>query len=195
MLLATPPPHPSENFSASYTYITSSVTPITGTRVSLVLPESRYQTSRTLQRTSLSDSQKSTLEQSNGSSSQQDKRSSASGSVSSSQRNGSDKKTSSVPVFGEDNPALNSPVTKETKDNQKKGKPKNNLLKSSSTFLAKVQMHEYFNRRIQEHAEDGPYIIANINRAVQWLDISSNLKVCKIMLSPIPAQWLSIIAR
>ena len=88
------------------------------------------------------------------------------------------------PSFGDGNSALLASAGKESKDASKKGKPKNNILKSNSTFVSKVLLHELLNRRIQEHRQEGSYIIANLSRAIQWLDISSTLKVCMRVLIP-----------
>lgn len=81
-------------------------------------------------------------------------------------------------MFGDGNPALAATAGKDGKDVSKKARPKNNLLKSNSTFVSKVLLHDLLSRRIQEHEEHDSYVIANIGRAVQWLDISSTLKVC-----------------
>ena len=43
--------------------------------------------------------------------------------------------------------------------------------------MSRVIPHEGLSRRLQEHQPDGTFAFANINRAVQWLDLSSALKV------------------
>lgn len=86
--------------------------------------------------------------------------------------------TTLPPSFGDGNSALIAPASKDGRDVSKKGKPKNNILKSNSTFISKVSLHDLLSRRLQEHRHDGSYVIANFSRAMQWLDISSTLKVC-----------------
>lgn len=75
-----------------------------------------------------------------------------------------------APAFGEDNSFLTSASGKE---GLKRRKPKTNIVKSSSSFISRVIPHEAMSKRIQEHSPDGLFVFANINRAFQWLDISS----------------------
>ncbi|KAI9805924.1 MAG: hypothetical protein M1825_000538 [Sarcosagium campestre] len=77
---------------------------------------------------------------------------------------------STAPAFGEGNASLTSPLSK---DSLKRRKPKNNIVKSNSSFVSRVMVHESLAKRLQEHNADGIYAFANINRAVQWLDLSS----------------------
>lgn len=84
--------------------------------------------------------------------------------------------TVTTPVFGDGNPALAATVGKESKDPSKKRKPKNNIIKSNSSFVSRVIPHENLQKRITEHNPEGVYAFANINRAVQWLDLSSETK-------------------
>lgn len=79
----------------------------------------------------------------------------------------------SAPAFGEGNPALASPSGK---DGLKRRKPKNNIIKSSSSFVSRVIMHESATKRLSERNPDGLFAFANINRAFQWLDLSSKSK-------------------
>lgn len=81
------------------------------------------------------------------------------------------------PSFGEGNPALVPVNIKDTKDPSKKRKPKNNIVKSNSSFVSRVIPHEGIQRRLNEHSPEGYFAFANINRAVQWLDLSSETKV------------------
>ncbi|KAL9603834.1 MAG: hypothetical protein Q9219_000943 [cf. Caloplaca sp. 3 TL-2023] len=69
-----------------------------------------------------------------------------------------------TPVSGEDN-ALSTPV--------KRKKPKTNIVKSNSSFISRVMPHEAMTKRIQEHNPEGLFAFASINRAFQWLDLSS----------------------
>lgn len=81
----------------------------------------------------------------------------------------------SAPAFGEGNAHL-SPVN--AKDAGKKRKPKNNMTKSNSSFISRVIVHENLSKRLQDRPADGLFAFANINRAFQWLDLSSEKKVC-----------------
>jgi hypothetical protein len=56
-------------------------------------------------------------------------------------------------------------------------KPKNNIIKSNSSYISRVIPHEALQKRQQDHAPGGIYAFANINRALQWLDLSSPTKV------------------
>lgn len=80
----------------------------------------------------------------------------------------------SAPAFGEGNIMLQPAGGK---DAAKRRKPKNNIAKSNSSFISRVIVHEYLQRRLQERPVDGLFVFANINRAFQWLDLSSPTKV------------------
>ncbi|KAL8905025.1 MAG: hypothetical protein Q9207_002881 [Kuettlingeria erythrocarpa] len=75
-----------------------------------------------------------------------------------------------TPGFGEDN-ALLTPAL--GKDGVKRKKPKTNIVKSNSSFVSRVMPHEAMTKRIQEHNPEDLFAFANINRAFQWLDLSS----------------------
>ncbi|KAI4172749.1 MAG: hypothetical protein LQ343_003341 [Gyalolechia ehrenbergii] len=60
------------------------------------------------------------------------------------------------------------------KDGVKRKKPKTNIVKSNSSFISRVMPHEAMTKRIQEHNPEGLFAFASINRAFQWLDLSSN---------------------
>lgn len=79
----------------------------------------------------------------------------------------------SVPSFGEGNPALIMSNGKESKDPLKRRKPKNNIIKSNSSFVSRVIPHEALQKRLQERGADGLMAFANVNRALQWLDLSA----------------------
>jgi hypothetical protein len=64
-----------------------------------------------------------------------------------------------------------------SKDAGKKRKPKNNIAKSNSSFISRCIVNENMSKRLQERAADGYFAFANINRAFQWLDLSSPTKV------------------
>lgn len=76
-----------------------------------------------------------------------------------------------TPVFGEDNILL-TPVA--GKDSVKRKKPKTNLVKSNSQFISRVIPHDSLSKRLQEHNPEGIFVFANIDRAYQWLDLSSS---------------------
>lgn len=76
-------------------------------------------------------------------------------------------------MFGEGNPALLGPTVKE---GLKRRKPKNNIIKSSSSFVSRVITHESIQKRLNDRNPDGLFAFANINRAFQWLDLSSDKK-------------------
>jgi hypothetical protein len=78
----------------------------------------------------------------------------------------------SAPAFGGDNTLL-SPASK---DGLKRRKPKNNMVKSNSSFVSRVIPHDGLAKRLIDHAPDGLFVFANINRAFQWLDFSSSIK-------------------
>lgn len=80
----------------------------------------------------------------------------------------------SAPAFGEGNTLLAGSST--SKDPKKKQKPKNNIAKSNSSFISRCIVHENLAKRLQERPADGYFAFANINRAFQWLDLSSALK-------------------
>lgn len=58
--------------------------------------------------------------------------------------------------------------------NYKRRKPKNNILKSNSSFVSRVIQHEALSKWLQERNPDGLFAFANINRAFEWLDLSSS---------------------
>ncbi|KDN61485.1 putative WD domain-containing protein [Colletotrichum sublineola] len=81
----------------------------------------------------------------------------------------------SAPAFGDGNTAL---APANTKDAAKKkvAKPKNNMTKSNSSFISRVIVNESLAKKLQERPTDGVFAFANINRAFQWLDLSSPTK-------------------
>lgn len=83
--------------------------------------------------------------------------------------------TITAPPFGDGNPALAQP-TPPAKDALKRRKPKNNIIKSSSSFVSRVITHETSAKRLSDRDPNGVFAFANINRAFQWLDLSSAQK-------------------
>lgn len=79
------------------------------------------------------------------------------------------------PAFGEGNTLLVPAST--GKEAGKRRKPKNNMTKSNSSFISRVIVHETLTKRLQDRPHDGLFAFANINRAFQWLDMSSPTKV------------------
>lgn len=77
--------------------------------------------------------------------------------------------------FGDGNPALALNVPP-AKDALKRRKPKNNIIKSSSSFVSRVITHETSAKRLSDRDPNGVFAFANINRAFQWLDLSSAQK-------------------
>lgn len=75
------------------------------------------------------------------------------------------------PAFGAGNALLAHPVGK---DGLKRRKPKNNIIKSNSSFVSRVIQHDAMSKRLQERSPEGLFAFANINRAFQWLDLSPN---------------------
>lgn len=80
---------------------------------------------------------------------------------------------SSAPAFGEGNSLLSPPTGRDAR----RRKPKNNMAKSNSSFISRVITNEGLSKRLQDHPADGLFAFANVNRAFQWLDLSSPNKV------------------
>ncbi|RGP67372.1 putative wd40 repeat [Fusarium sporotrichioides] len=181
--LATPPPHPSEATVPNPNPLSTLPQPASaGTSVSLIALESRpapnflYKglSSTTL---ALSGAPSSIQEHPN------EGRYSAEGGVASEDgRTGSTSDAAaasasitigSAPAFGEGNALL---TQAPTKDVNKKRKPKNNMTKSNSSFISRVIVNESLSKKLTERPNDGIFAFANINRAFQWLDMSSSSK-------------------
>ena len=82
---------------------------------------------------------------------------------------GSSNTSGRTPVFGEDNALLAPQAGKEVR----RKKPKTSLVKSNSQFISRVIPHDQLSKRLQEHNPEGLFVFANIDRAYQWLDLSS----------------------
>ncbi|KAB5566881.1 catabolite repression protein creC [Coniochaeta sp. 2T2.1] len=169
--LATPPPHPSEAPIINPNPLATTPQPASaGTKLSLIslnvrpLPPAFYRIA-----SRASGPEPTIHEHPNDSRSSTDVRdSSDAGPLSS-----TDGFVSSAPAFGEGNTSL---TQTNTKDAGKKKKPKNNMTKSNSSFISRVIAHETLNKRLQDRSSDGLFAFANINRAFQWLDLSSSSK-------------------
>ena len=166
--LATPPPHPSEPLNANTNPLATNPSALTaGVKLCLttinprkVVPL-RYNVNSSS--TGLADRKTYSIRESE----QESHVSTDYGSESGSDR------SSSAPAFGEGNVALTPTIGKKS---IKRQKPKNNIVKSNSSFVSRVIPHEGLAKRLLERDGNSIYAFANINRAFQWLDLSSDLK-------------------
>ncbi|THV74039.1 catabolite repression protein creC [Aureobasidium pullulans] len=166
LLLATPPPHPSDNPVPNSNPLATTIAPPTqGTRLSLCIVAPKKLPDNSLARTTTVTSQRSAVP----SSLQEEALTPTTDSA-------SFFRSSSTPVFGDNNPALAPIPTKDSKDPSKRRKPKNNIVKSNSSFVSRVIPHEALQKRLQERNPQGLFAFSNINRALQWLDLSSETK-------------------
>ena len=173
LYLATPPPHPSEAPVVSNNPLATVPQPPTvGTRLSPVIitprPYSRHRLYRTTTANSVRSIPPSIQEEAQPPSSDEKLGLHTNGSAVFPQYH--------APPFGEGNPSLAVVNGKESKDPSKRRKPKNNIIKSNSSFVSRVITHEALQKRLQEHAADCLYIFVNVNRAFEWLDFSSSQK-------------------
>lgn len=184
LLLATPPPHPSEAPVVNPNPLNTKVeAPKVGTRVSLISFESQ-----SLPPTFFSGASATTLSLSGPPASIQEHpsegRYSGDASVSTDKDRGTSSSDAAVPppsvtlvnapAFGDGNAVLNPANPKERK---RPNKPKNNMTKSNSSFISRVIVNESLSKKLSERAADGIFAFVNINRAFQWLDLSSPAKV------------------
>ncbi|QDS72183.1 hypothetical protein FKW77_004830 [Venturia effusa] len=174
LLLATPPPHPSEAPITNPNPLATTIAPPSaGTRLSIAIITPKHSSQQKLIR-----SETPVSEASAPASSQhehQSSRDSHNGSMVRANGMG-DTDRSHAPVFGQSNMALTSVNGKEPKESSKRKKPKNNIVKSNSSFVSRVMPHEGLTKRLQEHTPDGAFVFVNVNRAFQWLDLSSPTK-------------------
>lgn len=173
--LATPPPHPSDAPQPNHNPLATTIGPPTaGVKLSIAVlaPRNLPSQSQGLFRTVTSQSSKPPVPQAiqeEGQSTQSDTGSTANGFGSATYYNQSSS-------FGDGNPALLPIVTKGKKDKDQKVKPKNNIIKSNSSYVSRVIPHEGLSKRLSERSPEGLFAFANINRAFVWLDLSSDLK-------------------
>lgn len=172
--LATPPPHPSEAPPHNPNPLATTIPPPTaGTKVSLVTFKPKH-TTWPLHRLDTANSARSPVPPSiQESPHETGSHSSDAGSHSASGVGHSTLEGHGVPAFGEGNAALSPANGKDAKDALKKRKPKNNIVKSNSTFVSRVIPHEALSKRLAEHDPSGLFAFANVNRALQWLDLSA----------------------
>ncbi|KAL8766078.1 MAG: hypothetical protein Q9209_007044 [Squamulea sp. 1 TL-2023] len=168
--LATPPPHPSEHTTAIPNPLaTAPLPPTTGVKLSLSRVNPRKPPH--LYKIANSGSTISNLATYSIKESEKESRSSHETSSDGLAAQFVTVTAGKTPVFGEDNALLTPAVGK---DGVKRKKPKTNIVKSNSSFISRVMPHEAMTKRIQEHNPEGLFAFANINRAFQWLDLSSN---------------------
>lgn len=169
LYLATPPAHPSEAPIQNPNPLSTNIAPPTsGVKLSLIslLPR---KSAPQLYKVSTNSSDRYTYSIRE---SEKEGRSSADGSENGKPPSSPDG-SNSTPAFGEGNTAL-TPIL--GKDTLKRRKPKTNIVKSNSSFVSRVIPHEGLTRRLSERDPHGWFAFANINRALQWLDFSSNIK-------------------
>ncbi|RYO90035.1 hypothetical protein DL766_007311 [Monosporascus sp. MC13-8B] len=180
LLLATPPPHPSEAPVVNPNPLATTPQPETaGTKLSLVRLDVRAPPPVFNKFTSATMLSSSIAEHPSEGRYSSDAKFSSDGSfrgtsLSEAGQSPSGPSTSttaaSAPAFGDGNPLV---APEKTKDPNKRRKPKNNMTKSNSSFISRVIMNETFSKRLSDHPSDGLFAFANINRAFQWLDLSS----------------------
>lgn len=173
--LATPPPHPSESPPSNTNPLSTAVLPpVSGTKLSVVItsdkkaPPILYNLN-----TAIPNFSTYNIKEQDESRPSQDSIAKSSDIASQSLSNGSDLK---APAFGSTNILLHAATMH--KDGAKRKKPKTNMMKTSSTFVSRVVSHESLSRRLNERDPDSMLVFANVNRAFQWLDVSteSNFK-------------------
>lgn len=173
--LATPPPHPSDvPLPNNNPLATATGPPVSGVKLSIAVLEPRKPPpAQTLFR--------ATTAQSTGARSQvppsilEEVHSPKSDAGSTKNGFGSPSYYAHIPTFGDGNPALAVPVNTKVKKDQKL-KPKNNIIKSNSSYVSRVIPHESLQKRLNDRSPEGMFAFANINRAFMWLDLSSATK-------------------
>ena len=169
--LATPPPHPSEPPVGNPNPLATTPQPATaGTKVSLLSLSTRnpapfFYRFRTESRIPAPIHEHPNEGRPSADMSSEGGSTPTSGSIKASK--------STAPAFGEGNPLL---VTSGSKSSKKLAKPKNSMTKSNSSFISRVITNENLGKRLQDHTPDGLFAFANVNRAFQWLDLSSSHK-------------------
>lgn len=165
--LATPPPHPSEPPPINPNpLLTTPSQPTCGVRLTPVILKSCHDPPNTYR--------KNTLE---GALSdlriikENDHEGRRSAETRSSNRVSND----TAPAFGEGTLALTNSHGKESSAHKRR-KPRNNMLKSTSTFISRVQPSDQWMKRLAERNQDGVFVFANINRSLQWLDYGDERK-------------------
>ena len=184
LLLATPPPHPSEAPVTNPNPLNTTIAPPTaGTKLSFAIIAPKHASFQKLTRPETPVSAASGASSSRDGSHHEHQSSWSSNADSLFRPNAlGESEQSHVPIFGQTNPALTVTNGKESKDPSKRRKPKNNMVKSNSSFVSRVIPHEGLTKKLQEHSPEGLFAFANSNRSVQWLDLSSTSKVGQLVL-------------
>ncbi|KAF2772347.1 WD40 repeat-like protein [Teratosphaeria nubilosa] len=169
--LATPPPHPSDAPQPNNNPLSTNLGPTTvGTRLSIANIAPRRPPTQSLFRSFTGASTRSQLPQSI----QEEAQSPKSDAGSTANGFGSAGYYNHTATLGDGNPALQVPPIKTKKGERLK--PKNNIVKSNSSYVSRVIPHEALSKRLSERSPDGNMIFANINRAFLWLDLASESK-------------------
>ncbi|KAF2729441.1 catabolite repression protein creC [Polyplosphaeria fusca] len=176
--LATPPAHPSEAPVHNPNPLATTISPPSvGTKLSLVIIAPRQSSYARLYKLDTTNSVRSPVPPSiQESPHESNSQASDAGSHSANGIAPTPLEGLHAPAFGEGNPLLSMVNGKESKDPLKRRKPKSNIVKSNSSFVSRVIPHEALSKRIAEHNPHGIYAFANVNRALQWLDMSSPIK-------------------
>jgi catabolite repression protein CreC len=170
--LATPPPHPSDAPQPNNNPLATNIGPPTaGTKLSVAILAPRRPPSQNLFRVATARSARSQLPQSI----QEEAQSPKSDAGSTANGFGSATYYNHTASFGDGNPALQVAPTKGKKGERLK--PKNNIVKSNSSYVSRVIPHEALQKRLNERSPEGLMVFANVNRAFMWLDLSSDTKV------------------
>jgi hypothetical protein len=172
--LATPPPHPSEAPVINPNPLATTPQPATaGTKLSFIRltarPPPPFQYKGPMATTlSIPEHPNESRYSTEGGMSSEDGRG-----TSTSDAPGTSLVIGSAPAFGEGNALI---AQAPMKDINKRRKPKNNMTKSNSSFISRVITHESLSKRLTDRASDGLFVFANVNRAFQWIDLSSPIK-------------------
>ena len=170
--LATPPPHPSDAPQPNNNPLATTIgPPQSGTKLSMVTFAPRRPPPPNLFRTTTAQSGRGNIPHKI----EEETQSPKSDAGSTANGFGSAGYYSHSSWFGDNNPALNVAPAK-TKKGEGRSKPKNNIIKSNSSYVSRVIPHESLQKRITERASDGLMAFANVNRAFMWLDLSSDIK-------------------
>ncbi|KAI0888256.1 WD40 repeat-like protein [Annulohypoxylon maeteangense] len=179
LLLATPPPHPSEAPVLNPNPLATTPQPATaGTKISILSLETRPPPPALFKLTPTTTTLSPSIAEhpSEGRYSNDAKLSSDGEGRGTSLSDGGPSTSAtaiSAPAFGDGNALL---APEKTKDPNKRRKPKNNMTKSNSSFISRVIINEAFSKKLADRPSDGLFAFANINRAFQWLDLSSPTK-------------------
>lgn len=182
MLLATPPPHPSEAPVINPNPLATNPQPAsTGTRLTLVNLEHKTSPAAFYRFPADSTISSTIAEHPSEGRYSAEAKLSSDGSLRAAGASTSDAGgrpiqphgLPSTPAFGDGNALL---IPEKTKDLNKRRKPKNNMTKSNSSFISRVIINESITKKLAERPSDGIFAFTNVNRAFQWLDITSSTK-------------------